>query len=864
MTGCGSAQDLGPELNPLALPQPGDYRLEIISPTLLQLTRITSKKPDPAPPQEWDFVQGEGHELHLPDAAQFKVTAGAKELKVEKVGFKRRVVYAPLKKRDLRIGNWLYLQLAAPIPESQVVQVTNPDGKLWPAEWRWSCRFSQERWSPALHVNQVGYAPNLTKKAMVGLYLGSLGEFDPARELKGGPLGFAIVERRSGKKAFEGSLAPRRESGWNFPCYEKVLEADFSGLQTAGEYALEVPGLGRSFPFRIHEGVPATFARTYALGLYHQRCGAGTELPYTRFTHEPCHTAPAEVPDLSFTNAQFFLKQSTADWTNTARHTAPRLENTSRSLYPFQRQGKIDVSGGHHDAGDYSKYTINSAGLIHILAFAADVFPGAGELDNLGLPESGDGKSDLLQEAKWEADFLAKMQDADGGFYFLVYPRSRRYENNVPPDKGDTQIVWPKNTAATAAAVAALAQCGSSPLFKKQFPEAAARYVESAKKGWHFLEKALEEHGPDGSYQKLTHYGNEFRHDDEIAWAAAELYLATGDTRYHQKLKQALNPAKTKKWGWLRLYEAYGPALRSYAFGAKSGRVKPAQLDIRLLRQCEEELIAAAEDQVRRGRESAYAISFPSETKRTRSAGWFFASDCEFELAAAMHLDFPSLRDPRPQYLEALVGNLNYAAGCNPVNVSYITGLGWRRPHEIVHQWSQNSRQQLPPDGIPIGNIQGGFGWLDAYQKELGALSFPPDGGGQEIYPFYDRWGDSFNLSTEFVVLNPARGLAVGAMLMARSPLKSQAWKSAPAKIRVKDQAQTASLELAGSGPSLEEAQVLWEAANHPPAFGLNYRFPTNQPAPAWLEAEALLPDGRRLFGVSPAGSKPAATLPKN
>src|SRR5207247_4226478 len=149
--------------------------------------------------------------------------------------------------------------------------------------------------------------------------------------------------------------------------------------------------------------------------------------------------------------------------------------------YPFVRQGKIDVSGGHHDAGDYSKYAINSAALIHYLVFAADAFPGAGGLDNLGIPESGDGKSDLLQEAKWEADFLAKMQDSDGGFYFLVYPKERRYENNVTPDYGDPQVVWPKNTAATAAAVAALAQCSSSPLFNKQFPDVASRYLQQAR-----------------------------------------------------------------------------------------------------------------------------------------------------------------------------------------------------------------------------------------------------------------------------------------------------------------------------------------------------------------------------------------------
>src|SRR5207244_1610687 len=99
------------------------------------------------------------------------------------------------------------------------------------------------------------------------------------------------------------------------------------------------------------------------------------------------------------------------------------------------------------------------------LVFAADSFAGAGALDNLGLPESGDGKSDLLQEAKWEADYLAKMQDADGGFYFLVYPRDRAYEDDVLPDHGDPQVVWPKTTAVSAAATAALAETASSPLF---------------------------------------------------------------------------------------------------------------------------------------------------------------------------------------------------------------------------------------------------------------------------------------------------------------------------------------------------------------------------------------------------------------
>src|SRR5262249_34933894 len=157
--------------------------------------------------------------------------------------------------------------------------------------------------------------------------------------------------------------------------------------------------------------------------------------------------------------------------------------DVNSSLYPFVNTAKFDVSGGHHDAGDYSKYTINSSELIHYLVFAADAFPGAAALDNFGLPESGDGKSDLLQEAKWEADFLAKMQDADGGFYFLVYPRDREYEDDVLPDHGDPQVVFPKTTAVTAAAVGALAEIGSSPIFKQQFPAEAALYLDKAKRG---------------------------------------------------------------------------------------------------------------------------------------------------------------------------------------------------------------------------------------------------------------------------------------------------------------------------------------------------------------------------------------------
>ncbi len=845
------------ERNSLRLPAVGDHGLCILSPTVLELTLITGKDPDPAQVKEWNFVGTNAH-FAPPASREFLVSAGTQFMPVKSVGFKRRVLFAPLKQRDLRIGNHLYLELTAPVTEGQRVAVRNPSANLWSTNLPFVAVAGRARLSPAIHVNQTGYLPSLPKKAMVGYYLGSLGEMRiPAQN------GFRLVEARSGREVFQGRLAPRRDRGFNFSCYREVLEADFSTFGMPGEYRLLVPGLGVSYPFFIDEGVAAAFARAYALGLYHQRCGAANALPFTRHIHGPCHTAPAELPTAQSTATQQFLKSMSDDYTANRRHTAPQLKDVNSSLYPFVNKGRVSVAGGHHDAGDYSKYTINSAALIHYLVLAADAFPGAGALDNLGLPESGDGKSDLLQEAKWEADFLARMQDADGGFYFLAYPRDRAYEDNVLPDQGDPQVVFPKNTAATAAAVAALAQAGSSPLFRRQFPEAAALYLQKARLGWGFLERAMARHGRDGAYQKISHYGNEFMHDDELAWAATELFLATGDARFQANVLARFDPAdrNTRRWTWWRLFEGYGCAVRSFALASRTGRMPLERLDPVFLRKCQAELLAAAHDQYRYTSDSAYGTAFPEADKQFRNAGWYFSVDRTFDLAVASLLDYPAGNDPRAGFLEAVISNVNYEGGGNPVNVSYLTGLGWQRPREIVHQYAQNDRRVLPPSGLPLGNLQAGFQVLNPYQNELNALNFPSDQDESKPYPFYDRWGDSFNVTTEFVIATQARGLATMAYLMALTPLKNQAWRTSPAYISgvparvTAQQAVTARLVVADRKAfDLSRARIVWEAQEQEPAVGAadgTFRFIPRQDGEHWLEAEAHWPDGRRLCAVT-------------
>jgi len=273
----------------LALPQVGQSELRILSPNLLELRLITTKALTNSVGQ-WNFATA-GGQPQLPAAAEFVVLVNGKPAAVTGMGFKRRPLFAPLNNYDLRIDNYLYLQLAAPIADNQSVQVVNPDTTLWAPTLPFAATMNPLRFNPAIHVNQTGYVPALPKQAMVGYYLGSLGEMPVTAT------NFQIVDAHTGTTVFTGPLTPRPDIGFSYtPApYQNVYQADFSAFTNAGEYRLVVPGLGSSYPFCIADGAAAAFARAYALGLYEQRSGTATTLPFTRFTHAADHTAPASV-----------------------------------------------------------------------------------------------------------------------------------------------------------------------------------------------------------------------------------------------------------------------------------------------------------------------------------------------------------------------------------------------------------------------------------------------------------------------------------------------------------------------------------------------------------------------------------------
>src|SRR4051812_4323483 len=61
--------------NTAALPAVGQAELNILTPTLLELSLITTKEPDPAPVSVWNFVAPD-YSLKLPAPSEFEVKAG--------------------------------------------------------------------------------------------------------------------------------------------------------------------------------------------------------------------------------------------------------------------------------------------------------------------------------------------------------------------------------------------------------------------------------------------------------------------------------------------------------------------------------------------------------------------------------------------------------------------------------------------------------------------------------------------------------------------------------------------------------------------------------------------------------------------
>jgi endoglucanase len=417
---------------------------------------------------------------------------------------------------------------------------------------------------------------------------------------------------------------------------DQVQIADISSIKIPGRYIFESDA-GKSAQFEIGEDVYRRALWVTMRSYYGQRCGCDVDLG-EGYSHPVCHFA-----------AEFHRSSG--------------------------RGGAIKNPGGWHDAGDYGRYIVNSGISTGTLLWTWEVCNAAVRKLELKIPESGGKVPDFLAEIRWNLDWMLSLQDNDGGVW-----HKQTSENFcgfvMPQDDHSTSYVIGsgsvpyKSTCATAdlAAVAAIAARCYGP-----FDDAyAKRCAEAAKRayGWARKNSNITFRNPSGV--ATGEYGDD-ECRDELLWAAAELWRATGDDQYRKAFEDSIAylktqsglPIKTPAWDQLS-----GLALWSYALADRKGGSRE------VLEQIREASVSAAEALVAKSHQNGYGNTMSSSDYVWGSNS--VAANQSLQLIVADHLQ------KNPEFREVAAENLHYLLGRNCWNLSWVTQLGsnpFQHPH---------------------------------------------------------------------------------------------------------------------------------------------------------------------------------------
>ena len=321
--------------------------------------------------------------------------------------------------------------------------------------------------SPIL-TNQIGYRTNDKKTAVVR---------------KDGGNEFKVVNADTKEVVYTGTLGAAVS---NNSADETDRVADFSSVTKAGKYYITCGSLDKSYTFEIADNPYAKLTDEAVKMFYLQRCGC--EVKDADFGHAACHAEMATV---------------------------------------YGTNDKIDVSGGWHDAGDYGRYTVAGAKAVADLLYAYQANPSLFS-DKIGIPESNNGVPDILDETRYELEWMLKMQAANGGVYHKV--TCATFPGYVAPT-AETKplIVTPISTTATADFCASMAMAAE--FYKSVDANFAEKCLNAAKKAWDFLQQNPNFIFKNPADISTGEYGDKTDRDERY-WAACQMYRATGDAQY--------------------------------------------------------------------------------------------------------------------------------------------------------------------------------------------------------------------------------------------------------------------------------------------------------------------------------------------
>lgn len=557
---------------------------------------------------------------------------------------------------EVEVDHRLFLVLAEEVGSPEVLALEGPDGL------EITLPFSDHHLeTPVIQLNQVGYDPEATARwAYLSGWMGdggglSLDAFpDEAQVLR--------VPRRAGERpAVVVETVPiRRRSVMDGDTGAPVHEIDLSSLPPSEDeaYRVRIPGVGVSYPTRVSDGAVREAYRVLARGLFHQRWGGELGRRYTS------HPRPSAHPFV---------------------YVAERSDPFSFFPQDTPRSRRLRLRGGYHDAGDFDQRPMHTV-IPQVLLRAYELRPDAFRDGSLGIPESGNGVPDLLDEALWGVAAWEQLQADHGGVRAGV--ESTRHPPGIYFAHQDELDYFTYSCDANVTARAAGLFAQASRLIAPFDARRARQLRERAVRAWRWAKRSD-------------------ARDAYALYALGELFRLTGEAAYGREFEE--------RWRGLGPYGAFsnlalhhnqtpdyrdgGRVMPDYILGylgAEGASAEIVETAKRWLTQHANEVARSILDSPHAHRNARGRLG-PDWGHGTVMGR--FVDPIIARLALG---DVPA--DARRRYLDALSVSADYVFGANPLGMVFVTGLGTHSPRNPLHldSLAHAKRGRGPVPGIPV------------------------------------------------------------------------------------------------------------------------------------------------------------------
>ena len=382
----------------------------------------------------------------------------------------------------------------------------------------------------------------------------------------------------------------------------------------------------------------------------------------------------------------------------------------------------LDVTGGWYDAGDHGKYVVNGGIATHQLLsayertqHAAVVDDGALADSTLHVPERDNGVPDILDEARWNLEFMLKMQvpagrPLAGMAHHKVHDVEWTGLPLLPSADPKARALHRPSTAATLnlAAVAATGSRlwrGLDPAFADELLRSATTAYDAAR-----AHPALYAPRADGESGGGPYADEDV--SDEFYWAAAELYLTTGDARYRKDvIRSPLHRADVFSDG--------------FYWGSVAGLARldlatvPSRLPDRS--RVRRSVVTGADRLVALQKDEAFGQTY---TAPDGLYPWGSNSSMlNNQVVIATAFDITG----RATYARSVLEGLDYLLGRNVLGMSYVTGYGTTYARNQHSRWYAHGLDPALPEpprktvaGGPNSSLQDPVsgGWLEGCRPQ--------------------------------------------------------------------------------------------------------------------------------------------------